>query len=170
MKPQLSSMSAARLKLNTPSFEVPPIMIESHSLISPLQSRTNELLGRPKELIKTSIIDDDDCDRLIMKRILGKAPGFTCASTHATANEALNRMPSVNPHLVCIDIRMPDMNGLECTRRLKSAMPQSKIIIVNWLLEPSAMDKSLAAGADAYLTKPVAATQCLATLKFAFHI
>jgi len=123
--------------------------------------------GKPKEPIKASIVDDDKYDRLRLTRILENSGECTCASSHATANEALTRLPGVNPHVVFMDIRLPGMDGIECTRRLKEVMPGLKIVMVSGLLETDAMDKSWAAGADRYLIKPLVAAQCVATLKFA---
>ena len=61
---------------------------------------------------------------------------------------------------------MPGMSGIECARRLKVAMPQLKIIVVSGLQDEDSMDKSLDAGADAYLIKPFSVEECLAILKF----
>src|SRR5207245_8736682 len=90
--------------------------------------------------------------------------GFTCASMHASAVEAIDLIPKVNPHLAFLDVRMPGMNGPECTRRLKILMPQLKIIIVTGLLDIETMNESLRAGADNFLTKPVVVEQCIAML------
>jgi DNA-binding NarL/FixJ family response regulator len=119
---------------------------------------------RLKRLIKVSIVDDNEYDGLSLKRILEQSVGFTCVSLHVSAVEAIDLIPKVNPHLAFLDVRMPGMNGLECTRRLKILMPQLKIVIVSGLLDAETMNQSLRAGADNYLTKPVIADQCLATL------
>jgi CheY-like chemotaxis protein len=46
---------------------------------------------------------------------------------HASAAEAIDLIAKVNPLLAFLDVRMPGMNGLECTRRLKVLVPQLKI-------------------------------------------
>jgi DNA-binding NarL/FixJ family response regulator len=119
-----------------------------------------------KKLIKVSIVDDDEYDRLLLKRILEKSAGFACASMHASGAEALDLIPKLNPLLAFLDVRMPGMNGVECTRRLKLLMPRLKIIIVTGLLDVATMNESLRAGGDNYLIKPVVAAQCLAMLIF----
>ncbi len=117
-----------------------------------------------KKLIRVSIVDDNIDDRLLLRRILEQSVGFSCASMHASAAEALDRIPKINPHLAFLDVRMPGMSGLECTRRLKILMPQLKVIIVTGLLDVETMNESLRAGADNYLTKPLIADQCVAML------
>ena len=88
-----------------------------------------------KRLIKVSIVDDYEYERLVLKRILEQSVGFTCVSLHISTVEAIDQIPKVNPHLAFLDVRMPGMNGLECTRRLEILMPQLKIIIVTGLLD-----------------------------------
>jgi len=117
-----------------------------------------------KKLIKVSIVDDNEYDGLSLKRILEQSVGFTCVSLHLSAVEAIDQIPKVNPHLAFLDVKMPGMNGLECTRRLKILMPQLKIIIVTGLLDVETMNESLRAGADNFLTKPVVVEQCIAML------
>src|SRR6267378_8225819 len=80
-----------------------------------------------KRLIKVSIVDDEEYERLLLKRILEQSVGFTCVSVHSSAVEAIDRIPKVNPHLAFLDVKMPGMSGLECTRRLKLLMPHLKI-------------------------------------------
>jgi len=101
------------------------------------------------------------------QQILEGSGQFACAGLHPTAQDALREIPKANPHVVLMDIRMPGMDGIECTKRLKAMMPQLKIIMVTGLLDASSMDQALAAGADDYLTKPVSVPQYHAKLKFA---
>src|SRR5947207_10420010 len=117
-----------------------------------------------KKLIRVLIVDDNDYDRLQLRRILEQSVGLTCASLHVSAAEALDRIPKINPHLAFLDVRMPGMNGLECTRRLKMLMTQLKIIIVTGLLDLDTLNESLRAGADNFLRKPVDVQQCMRLL------
>ncbi len=121
---------------------------------------------KQKQLIKVSIVDDEEVDRLLLERILEESAGFTCASMHSSSGEALHLIPKLDPNLVFVDIRMPGMDGLECTRRLKVLMPRLKVIIVTGMLDVDTMNKSFEAGADNYLTKPIVAAHCLAMLIF----
>jgi DNA-binding NarL/FixJ family response regulator len=66
-----------------------------------------------------------------------------------------------------MDIRLPGMNGIECTRRLRRIMPNMTIIIVTGTHDSSLVGASLQAGAAAYLLKPFEGDQLLATLRFA---
>ncbi len=66
-----------------------------------------------------------------------------------------------------MDIGLPGMNGIECTRRLRLALPQLKIVMTSGLLDTNSMNQSVEAGANGYLTKPLLPAQCLAMFTFA---
>jgi len=66
---------------------------------------------------------------------------FACVGLHSTAQDALREIPKASPHVVLMDIRMPGMGGIECTKRLKAMMPQLKIIMVTGLLDANSWIK-----------------------------
>jgi len=114
-----------------------------------------------------AVVDDDEDIRLYFKDILQTAENFKFAGGFSTATEALTAVPRLQPDLTLIDIRLPDLNGVECVKRLKLMMPRLKIVIVSGTHEVNWVDASLQAGAITYLMKPVDGDQLLATLKFA---
>ena len=115
--------------------------------------------------VKVAIVDDEQNDRRMLCEALKRSVEFVCVGAFRSADEALAEIPKVLPHVVLMDIRMPGMDGHECTRRLKLIMARLKIIIVTGLLDVNTMNRALQAGADGYLTKPIGGTQLLAMLK-----
>src|SRR6185503_11030432 len=98
-----------------------------------------------------------------MRHALGKSVEFVCVGEYGSANEALAEFPKLLPHVVLMDIRMPVMSGIECTRRLKCIVPRLIVIMVSGLHHDDAFAQAMEAGADDYLAKPVSASQFLAT-------
>jgi DNA-binding NarL/FixJ family response regulator len=117
-------------------------------------------------LMRVVVVDDDEDARLCFRDILQSTGDFMFAKDFSNATEALAGIPCLQPDLAVVDICMPGLNGIECTKRLKRAMPGLKIVILTGTHEEYLERRSLQAGADAYLTKPVTADQCLATLRF----
>lgn len=117
-------------------------------------------------LMRVVVVDDDEDARLCFRDILESTGDFAFAKDFANATEALAGIPCLRPDLAVMDICMPGLNGIECTKRLKRAMPGLKIVILTGTHDGDLERRSLQAGADAYLTKPVTADQCLATLRF----
>ena len=115
-----------------------------------------------------AIVDDDESTRLCFQDILqSSGGGFRLAGSFSTAAEALAEIPRLQPDLTLMDIRLPDLNGVECARRLRNLMPQLKIVMVTGTHTPDWVSASLQAGVSAYLVKPVVGDQLLATLRFA---
>jgi DNA-binding NarL/FixJ family response regulator len=119
-----------------------------------------------KGLMRVAVVDDDEDIRLYFKDVLQSATDFVFVKGFSNATEALAGMPCLQPDLVLMDIRMPDLNGIECTKRLKNSIPHLKIIIITGTHNADSVKLSMRAGADAYLTKPITPDQCLATLRF----
>jgi DNA-binding NarL/FixJ family response regulator len=113
-----------------------------------------------------AIVDDDESARLCYQDILQLSGNFTLAGSFSNAAEALAEIPRLQPNLTLMDIRLPDLNGVECTRRLKRLVPKMKIIMVTGTHTHYWVNASLQAGATGYLVKPVVGDQLLATLQF----
>lgn len=84
----------------------------------------------------------------------------------ATGSEALELVARVRPHLVLLDVKLPDISGHEVCRRLKDDNPSIPILQISASLA-SSQDRvrGLESGADAYLVKPVEPEELIATIK-----
>jgi DNA-binding NarL/FixJ family response regulator len=76
-----------------------------------------------------------------------------CAGTCASAEEAIERIPDIDPDVILLDIRLPQMSGIECTSRLKELLPTTPIVILTVLDDDELIFRALEAGADGYLLK-----------------
>jgi CheY-like chemotaxis protein len=114
------------------------------------------------------LIVDDHLTNLKLARVLLESEGYSVA-TAENAEAALRVLSQATPRLVLMDLQLPGMDGLELTRQLRSDAQWDATWIV--ALTAYAMkgddQKALAAGCDAYLTKPLdisAFSQVVATL------
>jgi two-component system cell cycle response regulator DivK len=102
------------------------------------------------------LVVDDNPINLKLTRVLLTQVGYE-VKTAPDAEEALKIIETFKPRLILMDIQLPGMDGLELTRRLKSA-PETKDILV-LALTAYAMkgddEKAKAAGCDGYITKPI---------------
>ncbi|MDR5761814.1 response regulator [Caballeronia sp. LZ035] len=111
-------------------------------------------------------VDDNDGARYAKTRILSRA-GFNVIEA-ATGNGALERVRAEAPDLVLLDVKLPDINGLEVCRQIKAA-PETAGTLV---LQTSAaavhsLDRirGLEGGADSYLTEPVEPAELIAHVR-----
>jgi len=103
--------------------------------------------------ITVSIVDDDAGQRESIAQFLESAPGFQCLNTYPSAPEAIAAIPKDPPQVVLMDINMPRLDGIECTRRLKVAAPNVQILMLTVYEDTDKIFNALAAGASGYLLK-----------------
>lgn len=111
--------------------------------------------------IRVSIVDDDRGIRESLAVLVNGSPGFSCVSTHATAEEALEQIPLKLPDVVLMDINLPKLSGVECVRQLKAQLPQLQIMMLTVYEDSELVFKSLTAGASGYLLKRTAPAKLL---------
>ena len=103
--------------------------------------------------IAITIVEDQRDMRESLAEWLGNAPGLRCVGAHASAEEALKRIPDEHPDVVLMDINLGGMNGIECVSRLKQRLPQTQVLMLTTYDDGDLIFDSLRAGANGYLLK-----------------
>jgi DNA-binding NarL/FixJ family response regulator len=106
-----------------------------------------------QRMITIGIVEDDAVVRESLSRLIGKAHGFQCLATCTTGEEALERMPAVRPHVVLMDVNLPEMSGIECTRKLRQLLPETQVLMLTVYEDSDHIFNALKAGASGYLLK-----------------
>lgn len=117
-----------------------------------------------KELIL--LIEDEHQMRRFL-RITLQSQGYRLIEA-PTASEGLLQAATRNPDVVLLDLGLPDMDGLEVTKRLRE-WAQTPIIVISAREQEQDKVKALDAGADDYLTKPFNANELLARIRVALR-
>lgn len=117
-----------------------------------------------KELIL--LIEDEPQMRRFL-RITLQTQGYRLVEA-ATAQEGLMQATTRNPDVVLLDLGLPDLDGLEVTKRLRE-WSQTPIIVISAREQEQDKVKALDAGADDYLTKPFNASELLARIRVALR-
>jgi DNA-binding NarL/FixJ family response regulator len=103
--------------------------------------------------INVSIVEDSDKFRETLARVLNRAEGFRCISHYPNAEDALKALPQDKPNVVLMDINLPGMNGVECVRQLKQAVPEIQVMMLTVYEDTENIFNALAAGASGYMLK-----------------
>jgi DNA-binding NarL/FixJ family response regulator len=125
-----------------------------------------ENIGKFGRRVRVAVVDDDENTHLRFKGVLQSREGFIFAGGFSSGKEALTGIPCLRPDLAFLDIRLPDIDGIECAKRLRRFMPSLKVIILSGNRDIESFERSLDAGAVAYLIKPVDPDQLFVTLRF----
>jgi DNA-binding NarL/FixJ family response regulator len=111
--------------------------------------------------ITVSIVEDNEQLRGTLARVIGRAEGFQFVSQFGNAEDAVEALPQDRPNVVLMDINLPGMNGVECARRVKQALPETQIVMLTAYEDTENIFNSLAAGAAGYLLKRSSSAEIL---------
>ncbi len=117
--------------------------------------------------ITVTIVDDSADLREQIAGYLNAAQGFQCPSAFATAEEALAKLPLSPPNVVLMDINLGanSVDGIECVRQLKRAMPDVQVLMLTVFEDTEKIFRALAAGATGYLLKRMPPAQLLEAIR-----
>lgn len=115
--------------------------------------------------ITVSIVEDNEQLRGTLARVLNRAEGFRCLSQYGDAESALQGLPRDRPEVVLMDINLPGLNGVECVRQLKQAMPGMLVIMLTVYEDTENIFNALAAGASGYLLKRTTSAELLEAIR-----
>ncbi len=104
------------------------------------------------ETIRVIIADDHPMVREGLESML-TTRGIEVVGQASTGREAIDLVKKLTPSVVLMDVRMPDLDGLEATRQLHRELPDLPVIIVTTYENPAYMAKAVSAGAAGYILK-----------------
>ena len=110
----------------------------------------------PERKISVIIADDHLVVRLGLRALLDIHPRIKVIGEANTGSEALALVAATHPDVVLLDLRMPDMDGLEVCRRLKLGSPSPAILFLTSYADDKMILAAIEAGADGYLLKAMA--------------
>jgi two-component system chemotaxis response regulator CheB len=80
-------------------------------------------------MIKVLLVDDSPLAIAILKRMLSKSTGIEVVGTAANGKEALKLIPQIKPDVICTDLHMPVMGGLELTKEIMATFPLPILVV-----------------------------------------
>jgi DNA-binding NarL/FixJ family response regulator len=110
------------------------------------------------------IVDDHPLFRGGLRRIIEDGGKFTVVAEAASGYEAIRLADIHQPHIILSDIQLPGVTGLKIVRILKKQHPQSQIVMCSMHIDDERLFDAVRAGASAYVTKDIEATDLLDTL------
>lgn len=114
-------------------------------------------------MAKILLIDDEKQTAEYMKRPLEKR-GYAVIIA-CTGKEGLELFPRENPDAVLLDLGLPDIDGREVLKEIKSKAPQIKVIVLSGYKDPGTKKELTQLGADYFLGKPVIPPELYELLK-----
>jgi DNA-binding NarL/FixJ family response regulator len=115
----------------------------------------------------TAVVVDDDPDYLWLVRVIVemRGKGITIVGEAASGERGLALVLHERPDVVIADLMMPRLNGLELTRRIKQARPQTKVLLMSAYTEDTYRRIASVSGADGFLNKHMIHTGLLPAIR-----
>jgi len=105
--------------------------------------------------IRVLIADDHSVVRQGLRMFLLVQPDMELVGEAANGREAVQRVDTLAPDVVLMDLAMPEMTGIESTRAIKAAHPEVQVLVLTTFLEDERVKEAIEAGAVGFLLKEV---------------
>jgi DNA-binding NarL/FixJ family response regulator len=115
--------------------------------------------------LRVLIADDHPLVRQGIRRTLESCADIRVVGEARTGTELLAMIERRRPHMVLLDLRMPELDGFECLAAIARSWPQIRTVVVSACEERASIDAALAAGACAYLVKSASPADIADTLR-----
>ncbi len=117
--------------------------------------------------IKLLLVDDHAVVRSGLRILLEGEANFQIVGEAGTASEALNQISRLQPDVVLMDISLPDLSGIDATRKIKAHWPETAVVALTIHEDEEYFFKMLDAGANGYVPKRAAPEELISAIKVA---
>ena len=115
--------------------------------------------------IRLLIADDHALVRSGLRSMLEREPGIEIVGEARNGREAVELCRSLRPNLVLMDVRMPEMDGLEATRAIKRELPETGVLMVTMHENRDYMLEATKAGAAGYVLKDASRNELISAVQ-----
>ena len=115
--------------------------------------------------IRVVLVEDHRMVREALCEVLKKVPDIEIVGEAGDAREGLDQAIALAPDVIVLDIRLPDVNGIEVAARLKDAGSNAKIVALSAFADKRFVTAMLRAGASGYVTKSAAGTELVRAIR-----
>ena len=107
------------------------------------------------DTLKVMLVDDHEIVRQGLKALLEAEDDIEVVTEASNGREAVDMANSYQPAVIVMDVRMPDMNGVEACREIRDANPDTQVIMLTSFSDDEALFNSIMAGAAGFVLKQI---------------
>jgi two-component system response regulator DevR len=117
------------------------------------------------ESLKVMLVDDHEVVRQGLRAVLDDEPDLSVVAEAGSAAEAISRAKVFEPDVIVMDVRLPDGNGVDACRSIRSDRPATKVVMLTSYSDDQALFDSIMAGASGYLLKQVRGQELASSIR-----
>ncbi len=121
--------------------------------------------GQIRNMIRVFLLDDHEIVRHGLRDLLESAGDIEVVGEAGTAAQALLRIPAAKPNVAVLDVRLPDGNGVEVCREIRSQHPEIQCLMLTSFADDEALFDAIMAGAAGYLLKQIRTIDLVAAVR-----
>lgn len=114
--------------------------------------------------ISILIAEDNDMMRSILRGML-RSEEYDVIGEARNGQSAIDMVDRLQPDIVCMDVMMPEKNGIEALCEIKAAHPDTEVVMVTGNSDPETVQEAIQNGASGFIIKPFNAARVLNTLE-----
>jgi DNA-binding NarL/FixJ family response regulator len=115
--------------------------------------------------IRVFLLDDHELVRRGVRELVEAEDDIEVVGEAGTAEEAIGRIPATTPHVAILDLRLPDGDGIEVCREVRSKHPEIACILLTSFSDDEAVYAAIMAGASGYLLKQIRGSDLVAGIR-----
>jgi DNA-binding NarL/FixJ family response regulator len=126
-------------------------------------------MAKRNKQLRIVVADDHELVRQGIRNLLSQCRGWKVVGEAANGEQAIRMTQTLRPQVLIMDITMPQLDGLEATRRIKASLPETSILILTMHESDQMVRRILKAGALAYVLKSDLAAQLVKAVNEVSH-
>ncbi len=117
------------------------------------------------DTLRIELVDDHEIVRQGLKRMIEAEDDFVVVGEAGTVEEAIRRVGFDEPHVVLLDVRLPDGSGVEACREIRARWPHINVLMLTSFADDEALFASIMAGASGYVLKQIKGSDLLESIR-----
>jgi DNA-binding NarL/FixJ family response regulator len=123
--------------------------------------------GSPEHVITVFLLDDHELVRAGVRDFLETQPDIRVVGEAGTASSALDRIPALHPDVAILDLRLPDGDGVNVCRQIRSRWPEIACLMLSTTETDRALSDAMLAGASGWVLKQIRGTDLAGSVRAA---
>lgn len=113
--------------------------------------------------VRVIIVDDNDTTRAMLRAIM-RSEGIEVIGEAKDGASGMEMIRRQTPNLVCLDVMMPDVDGIEILSRIKEERPELRVLMITGSTDRETVQAAVKGGANGYLVKPFNGAKVIASV------